>query len=113
MTGARHAGSMNKPPAAPATPNSSPDDVRQPAAGKGMPEKQPQPQRPLAGRHETQQDRSDDASLELPHERDQASDMTAAELDPKVAQAAKDVASGRSDTSKANETDQTYKKLRD
>jgi hypothetical protein len=77
-----------------------------------MPDKQPQPQRPLAGRHETPQDRSDEASLELPHERDQATDMTAAPPDPKITQAAKDVADGLSDTSKAGETDKTYKKLR-
>ena len=77
-----------------------------------MPAKQPRPQRPLAGRHETQQDRSDDASLELPHERDQATDMTAAKPDPKVRQAAKDVAGGLSDTSKGSEMDKAYKKLR-
>jgi hypothetical protein len=74
-----------------------------------MPDKQPQPQQALAGRHQTQQDRSDEASLELPHERDQASDMTGAQPDPKIKQAAKDVASGLSDTSKAGETDKAYK----
>jgi hypothetical protein len=76
-----------------------------------MPDRQPQPQRPLAGRHETQADRSDEASLELPHERDQASDMTAAKPDPKLRQAAKDVAGGLSDTSKGSEMDKAYKKL--
>ena len=95
----------------PATPNAPPDDAAQLAAGKGMPGKQPQPQQPLAGRHETQQDRSDEVSLELPHERDQAIDMTAAKPDPKVRQAARDVAGGLSDTSKASEMDKAYKKL--
>jgi hypothetical protein len=76
-----------------------------------MPSKQPKPQQALAGRQQTPQDRSDEASLELPHERDQASDMTAARPDPAVKQAAKDVAGGLSDTSKSSEMDKTYKKL--
>ena len=76
-----------------------------------MPDKQPKPQKPLAGRQPMQQDRSDEASLELPHERDQASDMTAEQPDPKLRQAAKDLAGGLSDTSKGVEMDKTYKKL--
>jgi hypothetical protein len=76
-----------------------------------MTSKQPRPQKALADRQPTPQDRSDEASLELPHERDQASDMTAAKPDPKVKQAAKDVAGGLSDTSQASEMDKTYKKL--
>jgi hypothetical protein len=76
-----------------------------------MPDKQPQPQQALPGRQPTPQDRSDEASLELPHERDQASDMTAARPDPQVKQAAKDVADGLSDTSKSSEMDKAYKKL--
>jgi hypothetical protein len=76
-----------------------------------MPSKQPQPQQALPGRQPTPKDRSDEASLELPHERDQATDMTAAKPDPAVRQAAKDVAGGLSDTSKAGEMDKAYKKL--
>ena len=50
-----------------------------------------------------------EASLELPHQRDQATDMTAAKPDPLVEQAAKDLAHGLSDTSKGSELDKTYK----
>ncbi len=50
-------------------------------------------------------------SLELPHDRDQAKDMTDRQPDPLIDQAGKDVASGMKDTSKALETDSTYKKL--
>ena len=54
-------------------------------------------------------ERTDEASLELPHQRDQATDMTAAKPDPLVEQAAKDLAHGLSDTSKGSELDKTYK----
>jgi hypothetical protein len=100
------------PSSLPSQPDASSDDADQPAAGKGLPDKQQQPQKPLAGRHETQQDRSVERSLELPSERDEATDMTAAAPDPKIKQAAQDVADGRRDTSKASETDQTYEKFR-
>ena len=65
-----------------------------PAMGKGMPAK----------------DASVEASLELPSDRDQSTDMTAAEPDPKIEQAAIDLARGLSDTSKGAETDKAYQK---
>ncbi len=41
---------------------------------------------------------SDDDHMELPHERDQSTENTAAEPDPRMKQAAKDLASGQVDT---------------
>ncbi|CAM3482690.1 hypothetical protein [Polaromonas hydrogenivorans] len=83
----------------------------QPAAGKGMPAKNPQPQKPLTGRQPDLKDASVEASLELPRDRDQASDMTSGQTSPLIEQAAQDVKDGLKDTSKAPEMDRTYKKL--
>ena len=89
---------------APATPAT-------PAAGKGMPAKDAQePQSSQAGRQITPKDASVEASLELPSDRDQSTDMTAATPDPKVEQAAIDLKRGLSDTSKGAETDKAYQK---
>jgi hypothetical protein len=71
------------------------------------------PQEPASGqtgRQITPKDASAEASLELPNDRDQSSDMTAAEPDPQVKQAAKDLKRGLSDTSKGAETDKAYQK---
>lgn len=82
-----------------------------PAAGKGMPAKEARdPPSSRAGRQITPQDAAVEASLELPSDRDQSSDMTAAEPDPLVQQAAIDLEHGLSDTSKAAETDRAYQK---
>ncbi len=98
---------MTEPPS-----TSSPaDSPAQPAAGKGMLEKKPRQQAPLAEGQETPQERAIEASLALPHERDQSSDMTPAAPDPLVKQAARDVKRGITDTSKGAEMDQAYKKL--
>jgi hypothetical protein len=80
--------------------------------GKGMPAKSPQARPPPTGRQTTQQDASAEASLELPNDRDQSTDMTPAEPDPVVKQAAKDVKRGLTDTSSGAETDRAYSKLR-
>lgn len=69
-----------------------------------------EPQSSQAGRQITPQDAAVEASLELPSDRDQSSDMTAATPDPLVQQAAEDLARGLSDTSKAAETDKAYQK---
>lgn len=69
-----------------------------------------EPQSSQAGRQITPQDAAVEASLELPSDRDQSADMTAAEPDPLVQQAAQDLARGLSDTSKAAETDKAYQK---
>lgn len=90
------------------SPVNTPD---QPAAGKGMPAKDLQPQDPMVGRQPNMKDGSAERHLELPSDRDQAPDMTSHQPDPRIEQAAKDVKDGRKDTSKAVETDQTYKKL--
>ena len=76
-----------------------------------MPAKTPLPQDALAGKHPSLKDQSAEASLETPNERDQATDMTNAQPDPRIEQAAKDVANGLQDTSKALETNRTYKKI--
>ena len=90
------------------SPSNTPD---QPAAGKGMPAKDPRPQKPMVDRQPDMSDGSAERHLELPSERDQAQDMTPAQPDPRIEQAAKDVKAGRKDTSRAIETDQAYKKL--
>ena len=89
------------------TPDNTPD---QPAAGKGMPAKDPKPQRSLPGQHETPGDSSVKNTLELPNDRDQAVDMTDGQTSPVIEQAAKDIDNGLKDTSKAPEMDPAYKK---
>ena len=89
------------------SPANTPD---QPAAGKGMPAKNPQLQRSLPGQQETPKDASAAQALELPHDRDQAADMTSGQPSPRIGQAAKDIDEGRKDTSKAPEMDHAYKK---
>ena len=82
-----------------------------PAAGKGMPARDArEPESGQAGRQITPQDAAVEASLELPSDRDQSSEMTAAAPDPKVEQAATDLKRGLSDTSKGAETDKAYQK---
>ena len=88
------------------SPSNTPD---QPAAGKGLPAKEPQAQRSLPGRHETPEDGSVQNTLELPNERDQAVDMTGGQNSPLIEQAAQDVGKGIKDTSKAPEMDRAYK----
>ncbi len=83
----------------------------QPAASKGMPAKEPREQRSRPGQAGTPKDDAVEASLELPHERDQAVDMTHAKPDPVVEQGGRDVKRGIKDTSKSVEMDRAYKKL--
>lgn len=56
-----------------------------------MPIKTPAAGHPRPGRAETPADASDEASLALPHERDQSIDMTDAQPDPQVQQASRDL----------------------
>ena len=87
------------------------DETTAPATGKGMPAKDArEPQSSQTNRQITPKDAAVEASLELPSDRDQSSDMTAAEPDPLVQQAAIDLARGLSDTSKGAETDKAYQK---
>jgi hypothetical protein len=90
-------------------PTNTPD---QPAAGKGMPATSPQAQEPQVEKPRDLHDASVEQTLELPRDRDEAVDMTGSLPDPMIKQAAKDLADGLKDTSKATETDQTYKKFR-
>ena len=53
-----------------------------------------------------------ESKLKLPSERDESVVMTTEKPDPIIKQAAADLARGMQDTSKAIETDQTYKKLK-
>lgn len=82
----------------------------QPAAGKGMSVKDPKAQCSLPGQPETAKGSSVQDTLELPHERDQAVDMTSVENSPVIEQAAQDIGKGLKDTSKAPEMDRAYKK---
>ena len=83
-----------------------------PTAGKGMPEKTPLAQRSRPGKLTTPADSSAEASLALPHERDQSTDMTSQPASPEVVQGARDLKKGIKDTSKAPEMDKAYKKLK-
>ncbi len=92
-------------------PETKPENTpAQPAAGKGMPAKNPQPQRALPDQHESPKDDAAQNSLELPHDRDQATDMTSEQASPLMEQAARDTEDGLKDTSKAPEMDSAYKK---
>lgn len=84
---------------------------KQAASSKGMPAREPREQRSRPGKADTPKDDSVEASLELPHERDQAVDMTNAKPNPVVEQAGRDVKRGVQDTSKSVEMDRAYKKL--
>ncbi len=80
--------------------------------GKGMPTKRARSDRERTGAAQTFRDAAVEASLELPHERDQVTDMTADKPDPTIKQAQRDVERGLKDTSKSTEMDNTYKKLK-
>lgn len=81
-------------------------------AGKGMLDRTPQDGRPQAGRQITPGDASTEASLAMPHERDQQTDMTPEKPAAEMKQASRDLKNGLKDTSKGTEMDQTYQKLR-
>ncbi len=80
--------------------------------GKGMPARTPQAGRAQeqAKREHTQHDVSDEASLPLPHERDQSTDMTSDRPDPAMKQAKRDIDSGKQDTGKQPEMNRAYQK---
>lgn len=82
-------------------------------SGKGMPTGTPVAGGGQLGSSEPQvRDANEQASKSLPHERDQWTDMTRDTPDPIMEQASRDVSKGRQDTSKGQETDQTYEKFR-
>lgn len=93
-------------------PNTAASPSDPPAAGKGIPARTPQPQSPQTDKHPSLSDHADEASLQMPHERDQNTDMTSdAQPEPRIQQAGQDLEQGRKDTSKAVEMDKAYKKL--
>ena len=92
--------------AAPNTPSVAP------GTGEGMPPKTPAPGRARPGRAESPADASDEASLALPHERDQSTDMTSAAPDPHMRQAHADLRRGLQDTGKSPAMDTAYDKLK-
>jgi hypothetical protein len=91
--------------------NTPPNSATQAASSKGMPAREPRDQRSRPGEAGSPKDDAVEASLELPHERDQAVDMTNDKPNPVVEQAGRDVKRGVKDTSKSVEMDRAYKKL--
>lgn len=91
----------------------SPDTPNQPdtqTTGKGMPDKAPQADRERPGQQTTPSDASAEASLQMPHERDQNTDMTDDKPRGEIKQASADLKSGKQDTSKQPEMNATYQK---
>jgi hypothetical protein len=81
-----------------------------PGEHRGMPTKNPQAQDPQVGKQLTERDGSAEASLHLPHERDQSVAMTETGRSPDTEQAYRDETRGLKDTSKQPEMDAAYKK---
>lgn len=83
--------------------------------GKGVPAKTPHDERDKVDQApslEDAADEADEASLALPHERDQSIEMTAKKPDPKMRQAGRDLDRGLQDTSKGPEMNRAYNKLK-
>ena len=82
-----------------------------PTAGKGTSAKKARKAKSAeSGRRGKPEDAAAKASLKLPSDRDESVEMTAAEPNPLIQQAAKDLARGLSDTSNGAETDKAYQK---
>ncbi len=96
------------------TPATTTPDTGSDTAGTstGMPDKTPAPGRARPGQATSPADASDEASLALPHERDQSTDMTSAAPDPQLRQAHTDLGRGLQDTGKSPAMDATYDKLK-
>lgn len=77
-----------------------------------MPSRTPVDGRQRAGQPVTPRDASDEASLELPHERDQATDMTNKSPDPLIKQASIDLKNKLQDTDKRPPMNKTYDDLK-
>jgi hypothetical protein len=77
-----------------------------------MPTKTPRAQGSRPERAGSPKDTSVEASLELPHERDQSVDMTGGHSSAEVEQAGRDLRRGLKDTSKGPEMGRAYKKLK-
>ncbi len=108
---ARKATMTTRRPVTPASPahHKTPD---RPGSSDGMPAKIPAAGRSRPGQAATPQDASDEASLALPHERDQSTPMTDSPPDPQVQQAHRDLSRGLQDTGRSPAMDKTYEKLK-
>ncbi|MDP1566634.1 MAG: hypothetical protein Q8L91_10310 [Polaromonas sp.] len=93
-----------------AYPDRSPAEA--PGSSEGMPQKVPAAGRPRPGHAVTPADASDEASLALPHERDQSVSMTDDAPDPRVEQASMDLGRGLKDTGKQPPMDTAYDRLK-
>lgn len=91
-------------------PHRSPSEA--PGSSAGMPQKTPADGRARTAHADTPADASDEASLALPHERDQSVGMTAEQPDPRVEQAGKDLGRGLKDTGKQPPMNAAYDKLK-
>jgi hypothetical protein len=91
-------------------PDRSPAEA--PGSSQGMPRKTPADGRARTGAADSPSDASDEASLALPHERDQSVGMTDQTPDPQVEQASKDLGRGLKDTGKQPPMDAAYDRLK-
>ena len=69
-------------------------------------------QRAKVGKLPTPRGKAAEAQLQMPNERDESVDMTPDAPDPVIEQAAIDLARGLQDTSKGEELNRAYKKLK-
>ena len=69
-------------------------------------------QRAKVGKPPAPRDEKSEAQLQMPNERDESVDMTPDAPDPMIEQAAIDLARGLQDTSKGEELNRAYKKLK-
>jgi hypothetical protein len=93
------------------------EPARRPSAGtpgssQGMPARQASEGRARPGQASSPQDASHEAGLAMPHERDQAVDMTEDTVDPLMDQAQKDLKRGLRDTGKTPAMNAAYQKLK-
>ncbi len=83
--------------------------------GAGQPAQPPQTDRQPTREPQTGKNESIKQSHGLPHDRDESVAMTGTAADerpdPQIAQAARDIAGGLKDTSRAPEMDRSYKKM--
>lgn len=84
----------------------------EPGSSEGMPARTPAVGRPRPGQGVTPKDASDESSLALPHERDQAHNMTATQPDPQIRKAARDIKQNLQDTGRSAAMNQAYQKLK-
>ena len=104
--------SMASPPTKPPKQSNPSNQAGEAGKSGGMPAKTPAAGRQRPGRAQTPADASDEASLALPHERDQSVDMTDAQPDPQAQQASLDLRRGLQDTGKSVPMDKTYDRLK-